>query len=318
MRSIIIHPGFAKTGTTSLQHNIFDKHTEFINIGYPTYDISGKLKNTFYKKKKNFIKNFIADFTFYDEKYCLKLLDELINNEKKTVIFSCEALCEAVFRNEIILERLKKFFCNAKILFTIRGQYSSIESKFSNNGLILKNLPHPYNYKKVNFNNWLDFSINNFENPDLMLRDQHLPIIKYYPLIKRFSNFFGKENIKIKLYEDMKNNFDEWMRDLSVFLDISFEEIKNAMSTKLHTRQTIGMYKLRKFNNNNPKLFNILRNNIPKEVRVKIISYLNKTKKINFKLSDQHKEIIRDLYKEDNKKLLSEFNLNLKDIDYPL
>ena len=56
MRNIIIHPGFGKTGTTSLQYNLFDKHDHFINIGYPTFDNNGYLNNEFYKKKMNLLK----------------------------------------------------------------------------------------------------------------------------------------------------------------------------------------------------------------------------------------------------------------------
>mgnify|MGYP002793357307 FL=1 len=38
MSQIFIHPGFGKTGTTSIQNHLFGKHPDILSIGRPWTD----------------------------------------------------------------------------------------------------------------------------------------------------------------------------------------------------------------------------------------------------------------------------------------
>jgi hypothetical protein len=173
--SVIIHIGFPKTATTWLQKRYFPKvqNFKYIPPSVTNSDIVGC--NDFFAQK-------IA-------------LDWLKGNK---IIISNENLLGLARISEFIriglAERLKKLFPNAHIVIFIRNQIDLIASEYS---WYIKNSGGTYNPN--------DFVFKSIRNPYglFLYKVQNL---QYDKVIDLYQQLFGKKNIHIFLYEDLKNN----------------------------------------------------------------------------------------------------------------
>lgn len=300
MNNIIIHPGFAKTATTSLQAAL-ERNDQILNIGRPYTETTRKL-----------ISNLI-DKNFYDKIKILKYLDKIkYNHFTGTIILSDEILIGEIFKNKIIANRLKDLFQNAKILFTIRNQFTHIISYYSAHGRFSKNIPNQIEIGHVEFEKWFEYSINNFHT-------SYLGIIQYEPIIRQFSKLFGKESIKIILYEEIINEYDKFIRELCEFLKIDkFKFSKDFKQLNLNTSKTSREIKYINFRNKFLKNFSVEKNLFfGKKIKNYFYKYLKKGKKFSIDFDETKKEILKGFYQESNKKLARDFNLNLDKWDYP-
>ena len=307
MKNIFIHPGFTKAGTTTLQNYFFEKNPKIFSLGKPYNS-----KNTQIKRQLSL--EIQKNICFYNEKKVLNLIKKILPKKHKgPIILSDETISSSIVRNQIIANRLKFFFPNSKILFTIRNQITSIQSYYPNRGRILKNAPNPYNGKHVNFKDWFENSLKNFE-------DSFLCTINYEPLINLFSDLFGKSNIKILLFEEFANNLNLFCNQLGNFIHIEtgiiYKQLQNKKANKRDSKNKILYKRFRE---------KFLPNFHPTEymgygstIRKKFNFLINKGEKYDVKLSDKHKNTIIAIYKESNKKLSRKFNLDLKKWDYPI
>ena len=127
----IIHVGFARTGTTSLQLNFFSHRDDIFYVGEPYGKFGGIFSHL----------RFTEDFK-YDEVYLLRLCNEQIfaKTEGRPIVISDEILCDSPQRylvpylvpRDVIAFRLFKFFQPARIIFTIRKQEDYVSSVYLN------------------------------------------------------------------------------------------------------------------------------------------------------------------------------------------
>ena len=132
MVTTFIHVGFMNSGTTSLQRNFFSQRPEFFFVGQPYNERGGIFTN---------IKS-VEDHQF-DNPWISGLCEEQIYtlHKGRSIVISDEALCGdtpqiyfppfMVSRDHIAL-RLRRFFPNAKIIFTIREQRRYVTSMYLN------------------------------------------------------------------------------------------------------------------------------------------------------------------------------------------
>src|SRR5438045_2069238 len=127
----IIHVGFARTGTTSLQLNFFSHRDDIFYVGEPYGKFGGIFSHL----------RFTEDFK-YDEVYLLRLCNEQIfaKTEGRPIVISDEILCDSPQRylvpylvpRDVIAFRLFKIFQPARIIFTIRKQEDYVSSVYLN------------------------------------------------------------------------------------------------------------------------------------------------------------------------------------------
>ena len=300
MNNIIIHPGFGKTGTTSLQ-SAFEKNDQILNIGRP------------YTETTRLLISNLIDNKFYDKTKILKYLDEIkYNHFTGTIILSDEILVNEIFKNRIIANRLKDLFQNAKILFTIRNQFTHIISYYSAHGRFSRNIPNQFEKEHLEFDEWFEYSINNFHT-------SYLGRIQYEPIIREFSKLFGKESVKIILYEETVNEYDKFIEELSEFLKIDkIKFSKDFKQLNLNKSKTSRELKYISLRNKFLKNFSVEKNLFfGKKIKNYFYKYLSKGKKFSIDFDTAKKEIIKELYRQSNKKLARDFNLNLDKWDYP-
>ena len=121
----------------------------------------------------------------------------------------------------------------------------------------------------------------------------------YYKYIKKYIDVFGKENVLIILYDDIKNDTKNTYKNILKFLevDVGFEpdfEIKNY-------NKEVRSFLLRRISRDVLKLIPSLREIIPLNIQ----EYL---RNLTFKTSPR-KQIINQKYED---KLRKEFNKNIK------
>jgi len=298
---LYVHIGLAKTGTTTLQKQIFPK--------LKTFD--------FYGDKD-------AITCFHD----LMFLDDLYYNEQKhidffnaackskPVLFSQECLTGVThvlgFRyRSSVARRLHKIGFQ-KIIITIRNQNSVIESayrQYIKGGGILT-FQNFFNEKKFIGK---PFDFNQFE---------------YWKLIQFYSKLFGKENICVLPLELLVKNKKDYLKKIEIFLEGEFEaSVYNSTPIDNKGMSNLSLIIMRILNHFTYSYYR------PSTVIFKKISshrvhkLLSKTidplvfkfsKKKKSLLTEHNKKLIYQYYKDSNKQLNDYFNLNLQDYNYPI
>jgi len=290
------HIGFCKTGTKTLQNQVFPK--------LKTIDFYGD-------------KDALA--CFYD----LMFLDDLYYNEQKHidffnsasqnshVLFSQEALTGFIsflgysYRTKVAYRLQKIGF--KKIIITIRNQKTVIESAYRQ--YIRKGGVLSFEKFFRNGNLFVEnyFSLNQFE---------------YWKLIQLYCSFFGKENVCILPLEHFTRNKKSYLKKIEIE-----ESVYN--SNPVHNKGISNLsLKIMRFSNHFTHSYfkpsNLISNKISSYKVQKILSKTIDPLAFKFSankksiISENNKEPIFQYYKDGNQKLNQYYHLNLKDYNYPL
>ena len=205
---IFVHIGLAKTGTTFLQRHFFSCHSE---IGY-----LGKV----WSKNKRMLKAGDAivrrDSISFDLEEVYEAYFEAVtqmSNEKKVLVLSEEDFSTYKFMDPYICAmRLTQIFSNVKILITLRHPLDWIELTY----FWRLNLEHPNTFD--GFESWLK---KQWRSPALF---NEISEIRYGKIIKIYSEIFRPENIHIILYENLKEDINNFAKNLSIILGINQQE----------------------------------------------------------------------------------------------
>ncbi|MDZ7611478.1 MAG: sulfotransferase domain-containing protein [Candidatus Moranbacteria bacterium] len=302
-----IHIGYPKCGSTTLQRNLLNKHSGINSFGivYPFK------KQEFFNDDIEYFSNQIRYFPELEFQECFdrKFIDEKIRSlvlQNKTNIFSNETFL-APFRSDNYLkaQRLKKCFPEAKIMIVIRNQADFLRSFYEMYPFSVFGPGKTGKYKT--FDRWLKEA---FEDP-------HTSILfapKYYQLATHYKNLFDKKNIGIFLFEEMVNDTETFSRKIASFLGIDKKETLQLLSQASQNPASeafLYVFKKRFLPDIEYK----------KYVDEKIYNFscrqISKLRK-KPEMSDYWKQKIIDYYKESNRQLAEEFNLDLSKYNYPL
>ena len=306
VENLIIHIGCHKAGSTWLQADVFPKIKDLDAI-------------TFYKE--NPIENEINYMQTCGEPYYEKLLIEqnVVNylNGKKNVIISSEGFSGAGNTTLLgmghqvrpICKRILDMFGRCQILIVIRNQRSALFSLYRDDiklGYVMT------------FKNWIEardscFALNYF---------------KYSGLIKTYLENFGKDNVKVILFEELfeKKTIDSilngyGLRHLGTD-DIDYKKkynigygplslttsriINRLLNTKLNKGLGLGRHV-------NLRTYNYWRYNLSR--RIDKLNSVFKLKKFS-KSFDGYESILKRLYHDDNNRVSKLISKNLIDYEY--
>lgn len=300
--SITAHIGFYKTGTTTLQKQVFPKLK----------------KTTFYGFKESmnqFYDVMFLDDLYYDEQRHINYFNELSNEQ--AVLFSQEALSGfnyfiASTNRSLIANRLHKIGFT-KIIITIRSQLTAIESiyrEYIKMGGVLPFKKYFNDEKKIVEKH---FSFNQFE---------------YWKLTQLYCQLFGKENVCVLPLELFTQNKKVYLQKIETFLSDELEEPVYQFNP-IHNRGMSNLsLKIMRFCNHFVysyfKPSNLLSNKISsyhvQKVLRKVIDplvYRTNKQRSSF-ISESHRKQIHFYYKENNQYLNDFFNLQLEAYNYPL
>lgn len=192
-----------------------------------------------------------------------------------------------------VYEKIHKYNPEAKILYIIRNPIHRIES----------NHWHAFNVglSKIRDVNASIFSNNNIEASS------------YFRNIKPFMDVFGKEQVLILLYDDLKNEVDYIRKQLSSFLEIEISqfgaEISKINVSKGSKRKNLGWLKWA----DNYLIFSLLKKMVPPKFKPRIITLISDTMSLKSRpqLNEKSIKAIRAHLKQDIMKMEKLLDRNL-------
>jgi hypothetical protein len=215
--------------------------------------------------------------------------------ESKNEIFLGEATA-SYLGDPKSAELIYKKIPNAKIIIIVRNPIDRAFSSYW--GLVKHGL-------KISFS---DSIRNDFEKlKKEEISDSYLFAGFYFEQIKKYQNIFGKENVKIIISEEFRNNVEQVVNEVLIFLGLS--KLDN-FDKEIH-----GSYKIRKRQYLQPLLANKIITTIAKKIlsknsRGKIIDSIRPTRKRpEIKIEDR--EFLKKIYIDDVEKTEKLLNKDL-------
>jgi len=325
-----IHIGYAKSGSTTLQKQLFSRHPQINYLGtFPRGNIgidSDYLdENSVYLADENlreFYRNLVMlDRSEYQQAQNQELFAKHIDNyftRPGLPLFSNERFTSVFFAYPDLHEkanRIKTIFPDARILCVIRNQLDLIVSQYRDHPFDPRNLAKG---QPVSIDDWIEIA---FSTEDLTFLDT----LKYHKVIEIYKYLFGKENIKILSLEELAKSPDSFARQLSEFLGIDADVCLSLLKDKHENRgvsKTYNHYRIWK-----RRLELSIRHLGPIPDIIKkyyfnldhLISERIKTgKKAGYLMSESWIQELSIYYRKSNRILMNEYQLNLEDYGYPL
>ncbi|MBN2682085.1 MAG: sulfotransferase [Bacteroidales bacterium] len=218
--------GAAKAGTTSLYYYL-NQHPEIYlsPLKEPNFfstDINPELFSDTYRKNNqlDYKKYFSVkplnklQLSFVREEEYYNLLFEDAKEEK--IIGECST--SYLFSNEAA-GNIFEYNPKAKILITIRNP---IERAYSHYLMALR-----YGYTSLNFNEAINKDINAIKK-GWGISELFIELGQYSQQISRYYEVFGKENVLVLLFEELKNNLEGSLGKTFEFLNVKGYTVKNS------------------------------------------------------------------------------------------
>ncbi len=194
----LLHIGYAKTGSTFLQFNIFKPDYGFYNA----FDQHFAQVIQRFILCNSFTYDAVATLKYFKDKYAVAKSQGL-----KPVI-SAESLSGQLFANNNIEKaislRLKETFPDAKILIVIRNQKAIIKSAWKH-------------YLRNNGAQTIDRFIRKEGIKQGFTSILNMDRFQYHFLVKQYQKLYGKENVLVLPFELLKINQKEYVNKILAF-----------------------------------------------------------------------------------------------------
>lgn len=307
---IFFHVGYPKAASSSLQLNLFPYHDEINNLSAQSELFQGKSPlNSFYYNLKH-LKPTLYEQIDHSSIFYNYIFPNL--EQKRINVFSEEGIITDFSKTvdqELRANRVKYYFPNAKIIIIIRQQAEFLRSFYD------------WGNPDKTIDKWLD-KLFNQENNRL------LSSLNFYKAMSLYYNLFGKDNVKVLLFEELKFNPDSFGNKLANFLGIStYNTISNLKQPVVNSYNS-DLNKYRRFRANllpNVTFSKYLPNSLIQKSKKLLIKYLSKRTLKKSSINQAHMEQIRGYYKQfrgyykqSNQKLIDLTGLELDKYNYPL
>lgn len=309
MNHIYLHIGYVKTASTTLQRSVFKNHSQIFYLGKPY--IESFLENEFFGNL------LMTDSTRFDPSPLKERINEYRFDQKdKTILLSEEDVLSFFTRDKgLLAKRLYASFYPCRIIITIRNQIELVRSYFRHVGELYPFLKNPH---QITFPAWMNLQY--YGKRVHHFNTSFLASLYYFDIINYFINVFGRENIKVLLYEDLKYAPEQFLQELSHFLSIEEEETLDLANSQpaynVATRKLSLYRKLRSF------LFpqTTFRTILPYGRQLEALkrNFLSKGRPSKEEIPQSWFEKICHLYQESNTKLADKLQLPLEKYNYPM
>ncbi len=327
-KKLILHIGYPKTATKTLQKNVLSELHKQKKIEYLNHLGSGAEGFGDFLAKDIF--NYVIGFR---KEYPIDELISLWQINRPITVLSNESLAHvseksptadikvATFENLVRLyQTFRPYYDKIELVMTIRNQYSMIHSYYTQEyfNIILNNNKHK------SLNHWLQDNFNN------KITDDDL-VFNYLKMYSKAVELFGKENTHVLVYEDLLHNSQKFFKSWAEILNVTPLEIEELFNIKA---QNVTVKKEGKVRSTDKQSFSskiailATRLHLPIGIRhffkiliPKKILNLKTRKDINIRdFSAEEKIMLNKRFGELNHLFCDELNLNstLKKYSYPL
>ncbi|NPA51292.1 MAG: sulfotransferase [Aquificae bacterium] len=298
--------GAAKAGTTSI-YNYLKPHPQvYVSpIKEPNFFSTDINPEKFRKNyKKEIEKDYDKYFKYGEESHLTFIRDlndylklfEKVSTEKAIGEFSTSYLY-----SKVAAQNIKDFNPDAKIIIVLRNP---IERAFSHYLMDLK-----IGYTNLSFWEAIQRDINSKEK-EWGITHLYLELGLYYKQVKRYLNTFDKSQVKIFLFEELKNT-EEFVKALYRFLEID-GNLHFPDTSKVYNKSKVPKYKNLYFWASNLGIIRFSQKIFPTGLKKSIKNILFSSENLP-KLSVKEKEFLKEYYKKDIENLS---NLIDKDLNF--
>lgn len=220
-RKPVIHIGMFKAGSTSLQENVFSRHSQILNIWKPTYEEI--LRQAINLEENELPRQDIESF--------IRSRREQASNENKVLVASNEQII-GLPTITLAATRLKEFIPDAKILMVVREQRALIRSYYMYQCRRLSGyfgVPKKYEGLPVDFKDFFEWHIPADMNESQHKTQKFLQLawrLKYAKTIALYEDLFGRENVEVLPIEKMRAAPAAFARRLGDFMQIDAGELE--------------------------------------------------------------------------------------------
>lgn len=297
----VLHVGFHKSGSTTIQGALFARHPDIACLGEPNEDpvafaaIRGIADSCHRVERKRVV---------FEPDKCRALWRQAMDSvpDGKVPVFSKEALTQYEHYqtpdDRRMADRLREVVGPARIVIVVRHQIKLIESLY---------LFHAKGAR--------------YEAPEHWLRARNegpLRMYSYHLMTRPFIENFGRENVVIVPFEQLRNDPEGFATRICTFIGVDPERGAQLMQRERRNQRISNRYlvysKIRKASG----LYVGFGDLVPKSIRDKVNGFLMGGGDAKVRFPREWVEQTEDYYREDNRRLAAEWNLPLKEFGYPL
>ena len=327
----VVHIGYPKAASSTLQTGLFLHHNELTNLGlYPTANVGtasarclGECASYSTDSRLPVLYDRLVhqDGILFDENSTRALWKSIEDeygqaNPGKTLILSHEGISSSRFANSELVEkarRLKLLIPDARILIIIRSQLEMLKSLYRDCPFDPRSIE--YKPRPVSFSEWLDV--------DLSRRHFRLSSsLLFSRLVSVYERLFGEEEVLVLPLELLGRNRAAFCGELSSFLDIDERETARLLSAPADNTgiSRIGNQYRRATRSLFPsgRLRAVLKRQLaPLDKRIlDSLKKIGGSERIVSNARDLQK--VKNLYSADNTLLSERRCLGLRELDYPM
>ena len=306
-RKFFIHPGYPKTASTTLQKALFSKHPDLCYLGKPltgdVLDIEVAILDLddalFTQALPDLQQKFLSVIARCDDSGRNVLLSH--EGFLRPTRYQGHDLQRTATRiRQVFSEPVQDEF-DCHVLLTIRKQVDIIPSYFF--ASVSRSPAH-----------FRQFIGSVLRKPG----EGYSGSLFYDEMVRHYADLFGREHVKVLLFEQFTRHREAFMRELAAYLEIDFERsIKLVGDSAFNIKQRAGsgyritandavldmVNKVSPDTEQLPHLLRKLLKRIPLKAR-------------SFSLSATEQAAIQQLYVDANRRLSDEFGLPLDEYDY--
>ena len=347
MKKIFLHFGYPRTGTTSLQKNLFPIHPDINYWGKfspnVTKDRGLSYVKGFHKIYEKILhyENDIFDNQFNNlKKEFIKIYKKNYKKDKVNLISEEYIFLDCVHYNqskknkfERSLKRFEKLFNEVDLeityFFTIRNQTDFLKSFYTATSIGKGSIK----YTVEELKNFLNSKTTKNKNLELLLEE-----LNYFKIVEYLRTNLKSSNFKVFIYEDFLTKKEQYIDQLSEFLVIDKLKSNEIFNFKKINSSETNFNENERYNSKYRVFLSLIKKNIfePKDLiknlHKKIYATLfyvfkkrnfndsleqRKTKYFNdLKEIENQRKNIRNFYQSENEKLEKYLNLDLKKFKY--
>ncbi len=299
---MIIHPGFIKTGTTTLQRFLLDVHPGVHAFGHPhRSELDARISQGL---------RAIEGFEAEPGRLASDVAEALAACPAGRVpVLSDETLAADPRLAAATARRLHRHFPQARILFTLRRQEDLIRSFYGRHGRVLGDAPAPYTNRHVSFAAWLEHASRHYPAGVLGMAD-------YARTIELYRGLFGAGRISIVLLEEWVADPDAFARRLSAILGVDAEATRRLLADhRAHGQESARMVRYDRFGKRFPTAAR-LATRLPRGVRSVAGAFLRRGATQHVELPPGWRERVRGMYGPGNRELIERYGVPLREHGY--
>ena len=336
-----LHIGLPKTGTTTLQLNLFAQHPEIeylgIFVGKTATSIRRRLHHCRDAEIHEFMQEILWEHRFQpDLDKCRELFQKHIEPEferGRIPVWSWESLADDIWVNRWIrAENLRQALGPCRVIITIRHPMDLLESWYFHMlkrenvnkgprnkraiphqllGILRGELGWPAHYETIN--EWCE---REFEG-------EIQPHLDYARTIKLYGEIFGREAVRVMVFEDLEADAESYIRSVCCHLGVDPEQGVSLTKSK-HENRRWTRKQLQNLKGINDSFWrSLLFRFSHRWQRHRMVGFkpnhpLRDGSPARARLSDGWRERVEDVTREGNRWLAEEYGLPLEHYGYPL